>query len=115
MNFVNYESLLFANLADQKTALLSAEKPIFLNAVNICNVSSVNIRINLQLVRLLASPVIENFLVHNVLVQPNESINLISLGRLEVFLKDGDNLLCFSNGYTELFDCTVCYTTLNEL
>jgi hypothetical protein len=48
-------------------------------------------------------------------VQPNESINLISLGSLEVFLADGDNLLCFSNGYTELFDCTVCYTTLNEL
>lgn len=115
MNFVNYESLLFANLADQKTALLSAEKPIFLNAVNICNVSSINIRINLQIVRLLASPVIENFLVHNVLLQPNESINLISLGSLEVFLADGDNLLCFSNGYTELFDCTVCYTTLNEL
>jgi len=115
MNFVNYESLLFANLADQKSVLLSVEKPTFLNAVNICNITDSNIRINLQIIRLLVSPSIENFLVRNVLIPSNESRNLISLGDLEVFLQDGDNLLCFSNGYSQIFDCAVCYTTLNEL
>jgi|TARA_R110000744_G_scaffold94223_2_gene181937 hypothetical protein len=114
MNFIEYESLIFANLADQKTVLLSVEKSTFLNAVNICNTSETNIRINLQIVRLLENPKQENFLVKNVLIQPNESHNLMSLGNLEVFLKDGDNLLCFSNGYSQLFDCTICYTELNE-
>lgn len=114
MKFVDYQSLIFSNLADQKTVLLSVEKLTFLNAVNICNTSEENIRINLQIVRLLSSPKQENFLVKNVLIQPNESHNLISLGNLEVFLKDGDNLLCFSNGYSHLFDCTICYTELNE-
>lgn len=115
MNFISYQSLIFANLADQKTVLLSVEKPVFLNAVNICNISEINIRINLQIVRLLVSPQQENFLVKNVLLQPNETHNLMSLGNLDVFLKDGDNLLCFSNGYSQLFDCTICYTELNEL
>jgi len=114
MQFINYQSLIFAGLADQKTVLLSVEKPTFLNAVNICNTSSDNIRINLQIVRLLISPKQENFLVRNVLIQPNESNNLISLGNLEVFLKDGDNILCFSDGYSQQFDCTICYTELNE-
>ncbi len=114
MNFVEYKSLIFANLADQKTVLLSLEKTIFLNSVNICNTSEDNIRINLQIVRLLEDPTQENFLIKNVLIQPNESLNLISLGGLEVFLKNGDNLLCFSNGYSQVFDCTICYTELNE-
>ncbi len=114
MNFIEYESLIFANLADQKTVLLSVEKPTFLNAVNICNTSEANIRINLQIVRLLENPKQENYLVKNVLIQPNESHNLMSLGNLEVFLKDGDNLLCFSNGYSQLFDCTICYMGMNE-
>lgn len=114
MQFVSYESLIFDQLADQKTVLLSVEKPTFLNAVNICIISEDNIRINLQIVRLLTNPKQENFLVRNVLIQPNESHNLIALGNLEVFLHDGDNLLCFSNGYSQLFDCTICYTELNE-
>ena len=114
MHFTSYESLIFANLADQKTVLLSVEKPTFLNAVNICNTSEENIRINIQIVRLLSDPKQKSFLVRNVLIQPNESHNLIALGNLEVFLKDGDNVLCFSNGYSQLFDCTICYTELNE-
>lgn len=114
MQFINYESLIFDQLADQKTVLLSVEKPTFLNAVNICNISEDNIRMNLQIVRLLTNPKQESFLVRNVLIQPNESYNLIALGNLEVFLKDGDNVLCFSNGYSQLFDCTICYTELNE-
>ena len=114
MNFVSYKSLLYEKLADQKTVLLSAEKSIFLNAVNICNISDINIRLNLQIVRLLEDPIKESFLVQNVIIQPNESKNLMHLGNLEVYLQDGDSILCFSDGYGQLFDCTICYTELNE-
>lgn len=114
MNFIGYKTIPFNNLADSKTILLSAEKTLFLNGVNICNRTNDNIRINLKLVRLLSDPTIENFIVNNVLLQPNQSCNLLSLGSLQIFLEDGDNLLCFSNGYNENFDCTLCYTELNE-
>lgn len=112
--FVDYKSLIFSDLVDKKTVLLSVERPTFLNAINVCNTSKENIRINLQIVRLLVDPKQENYLVKNVLIQPNESHNLMSLGNLEVFLQDGDNILCFSNGYSEQFDCTICYTELKE-
>lgn len=114
MNFVEYDSLIFSNLADQKVALLSAENTVFLNAVNVCNTTIEDIRVNLKTVRLLSDP-IENFNVHNVLIKPNQSCNLVSLFGLEIFLRDGDSILCFSGGYTQQFDCTVCYTKFNEL
>lgn len=114
MFFIDYKSLIFSNLANEKTVLLSVEKPTFLNAVNICNVSEDNIRINLQIVRLFIEPKEESFLIKNILIQPNETNNLLALGNLEVFLQDGDSLLCFSNGYSQLFDCTLSYTELNE-
>ena len=115
MHFLNYKTLIFTNLADQKTILLNVEKSVFLNAVNICNVSEENIRINLQIVRNINNEKQENYLVKNVLLQPNESHNLMSLGSLEVFLQKEDNILCFSNGYSQIFDCTICYTEQNEI
>lgn len=114
MNFISYETLLFTNLADEKTAILSPEKTCRLDGVNVSNATSANIRINLQIIRLLTTPIVESYLIRNVLIQPNQSLNLLSLGKLEVFLENGDNLLCFSNGYTELFDCTICYSIFNE-
>jgi hypothetical protein len=114
MNFVSYETLLYAALKNLKTPILSLEKTCFLNAVNICNVTNTNIRINLKIIRLLANPTVENYIVKDVLIQPNESKNLLSLGNLEIFLENGDSLLCFSNGYSEIFDCTICYSLLNE-
>lgn len=114
MNFISYESELFTKLADKKTPILSSEKTCVLNGVNICNLTNSNIRINLKIIRLLSDPSIETYIVKDVLIQPNESKNLLSLGSLEIFLENGDNLLCFSNGYSEIFDCTVSYTILNE-
>lgn len=114
MNFISYETLLFSKLADKKTPILSPEKTCFINGVNICNLTNSNIRINLKISRLLSNPTIENYIVKDVLIQPNESKNLLSLGSLEIFLENGDNLLCFSNGYSETFDCTISYTVLNE-
>ena len=114
MNFISYQTLLYEGLAELATPILSPEKTCFLNGVNICNLTNSNIRINLKIVRLLSNPIKENYIIKNVLIQPNESKNLVSLGNLEIFLEDGDSLMCFSNGYSEKFDCTICYTVLNE-
>jgi hypothetical protein len=110
MDFITYNSLLFNNLADQEAALFTATTPVLLDAVNVCNITESNIRINLMLRR----SAVDNFLIYNTLIPPNESFNLLSLGKLKVFLGVSDSLLCFSKGYSQLFDCTICYTALNE-
>lgn len=110
--FIEYKTLSFAEVADQQDILLTAEKTIFLNAVNICNISQENIRIFLQIEKPLSVPVIKNYLISNLLIQPNESLNLLT--GLEVFLQKNDILRCFSDGYTKKFDCTICYSILNE-
>jgi hypothetical protein len=115
MNFLEPSRLLYSNLSDQNTVLLSAEEyTIFLHAINVCNTSNDNIRINLQISSLFDTPIEESYLVKDVLIQPNESHNLLSLGGLQVFLKPGDSLSCFSNGYSQLFDCIICYSVSNE-
>lgn len=121
--FVTYERKLFTNLSDEKTVLFSAERDTIVTAVIVCNKSDStvpSIRINLQSVALLENPVQEAFFVFNLLVQKNESMNLLSLKDQNnditpLFLKDGDNLVCYSNGFSERFDCTVYYRELNEL
>ena len=115
MHFLEPSRLLYSNLSDQNTVVLNAEdKMIFLHAVNVCNTSDENIRINLQMTSLLTTPIEESFLIKDVLIQPNESHNLLALGNLQVFLKAGDSLSCFSNGYSQLFDCIICYSVSNE-
>tara|TARA_B110000908_G_C10267055_1_gene465268 strand:- start:4406 stop:4774 length:369 start_codon:yes stop_codon:yes gene_type:complete len=115
MYFLEPSRLLYSSLSDQKTVVLSTEKEtIFLHAVNVCNMSDDNIRISLQMTSIINTPIEESYLVKDVLLQPNESHNLMSLGNLEVFLKNGDSLICFSNGYSQVFDCVVCYSISNE-
>ena len=115
MHFLEPSRLLYSNLSDQKIVLLSTEKEtIFLHAVNVCNISDENIRISLQMTSKLDESVEESYLVKDVLMQPNESHNLMALGNLAVFLKPGDSLSCFSNGYSQLFDCIICYSVSNE-
>tara|TARA_R110000868_G_scaffold13973_2_gene65279 strand:- start:200 stop:568 length:369 start_codon:yes stop_codon:yes gene_type:complete len=115
MYFLEPSRLLYSSLSDQDTTILTAEgKTIFLHAVNICNTSDDNIRMNLKMTNIINVPIEESYLVKDVLLQPNESHNLMSLGNLEVFLKNGDSLICFSNGYSQVFDCVVCYSISNE-
>lgn len=110
--FIEYKTLSFAQVADQQDILLTAEKTIFLTAVNVCNISQENIRIFLQIEKPLNVPIVKNYLISSLLIQPNESLNLLS--DLEVFLQQHDILRCFSDGYTRKFDCTISYAILNE-
>ncbi len=114
MNFIDYKTLPFNNLSDSTEVLLSAEMSTWVNAVNICNLSDDNIRLNLQFVRSLnVDEPTYTPIRQNVLIQKNESLDLIK--DLKIQLENGDNLLCFSNGYNEKFSCLLCYTELNDL
>lgn len=121
--FVTYDRLLFSNLSDERSVLYSAERDTIIAGVIICSRSEDNnasMRINLQTIALLEDPVQQAFYVHNVLIQKNESMNLLALKDQNneptpMFLKNGDNLVCYSNGYTQKFDCTLYFRELTDL
>lgn len=112
--FISYPSQLFSNLADQKTVLLTAEKTTFLYGVNITNRTNDYINMNLQVVRLLSTPEITTYCVNDRQILPKQSLNLLDEGSLSIFLQDGDSLVCFSNGYSQLYDCNLSYGELTE-
>ena len=113
MNFVNYKTSLFTGLSDNKEVLISAENTLIINGINICNKTNENIGINLELVRLGLKEQ-RNFIVNNKLITGNESLNLMFPGGIFLQLEDLDSLLCFSNAYDQVFDCTICYQELVE-
>lgn len=124
MNFITPIRKLFTNLNDSKTAIFSAERTSIIKSIRCTNKSGVNIRLNLQAIALLENPIQESFIAFNCLVLANQSIDLLSVlysnssEVVEHVMLDGDNLVCYSNGFSEKFDCTfVGYeeTTLNEV
>lgn len=57
---------------------------------------------------------------NNFLINPYSTVNVIdTLGTLNIAYSSApyvnDRLVCFSNGYTQIFDCEVVYAQLNEL
>lgn len=124
MNFITPIRKLFTNLNDSKTAIFSAERTSTIKSIRCTNKSGVNIRLNLQAIALLENPIQESFLAFNCLVLANQSIDLLSVlysnssEVVEHVMLDGDNLVCYSNGFSEKFDCTfVGYeeTILNDV
>lgn len=118
MSFIKYDNLPFPKLSEVATILITAEKPTWVEKISICNLSDDNtgIRLNLKLIKALdvVKP-IEVFRVKNLLIDKNQSKDLIIyLGNKE-FLNNGDSLIIFSNGYKELFDCTMDFYELNEI
>lgn len=60
------------------------------------------------------------FYINELEIKPYTTIDIIDITgvlQLEYNLTPyvSDSLVCFSNGYTQLFDCDVCYAQLNEL
>ena len=85
MNFIDYKSALFSNLNDSTEVIFTAEMPTFINSINICNLVNENIRINLQIVRLLNVTEPKSiYLIKNILIQTNESLNIVSFKDLEI-------------------------------
>lgn len=132
MNFVNYSTSIFPNLNyNQQIILQSSIHTLFVDSITICNRSNNDIRINL-VKKIIGSDSSTNqgFIVNNIEVQApitgktdsKSTINLISLFGLKVFLPVMSSsgitytteLICYSNGITQNFDCTVDYTTFVE-
>jgi len=113
MNFIKPIRLLFNNLTDSKTAIFSSEGNVVIKSIRCCNRSGVSIRLNLQVVALLEHPVQEAYIAENLLILPNQSTDLLSISYgsssevVEHRMFDGDSLVCYSNGFSEKFDCII--------
>lgn len=113
MNFIRPIRLYFNNLSDSKTALFNSEGNVVIKSIRCCNRSGRNIRLNLQVIALLESPIQEAFIAENLLILPNQTTDLLAIiygGASEVVehrLFDGDSLICYSDGYDDKFDCII--------
>lgn len=113
MNFIKPIRLLFNNLSDSKTALFSSEGNVVIKSIRCCNRSGRNIRLNLQVIALLESPIQEAFIAENLLILANQTTDLLAIicGEasevVEHRLLDGDSLICYSGGYDDKFSCII--------
>lgn len=112
IGFITYESPEFSDLSKNPTVLFSAERTTWVFNVMITNKSKTNIRIFLEKVSLLNDPIKRAFRAHNKLIEPNQTIDII----LDTMtLNNGENLVCYSDGFSSVFDCIVDLGILNEL
>jgi hypothetical protein len=119
--FVNYSSNMFAGLINVPTTILTASTNVLLiNSIMICNRTANNIRFNLQKVRT-GTTEVAVFYVNELEIEPFATIDIVESLQLQILLEYSltppisDSLNCFSNGYTQVFDCEITYTQLNEL
>lgn len=112
--FINPHSNIFPNLSDSREPVLSAEVGTYAIGVKIVNTTDQIIFVSLKLVKLLdiETPQ-EVFWAFKKEIAPRQEMDLISCPWQ--YLEDGDSLIVFSEGYTQVFDCTVFYAELNEL
>jgi hypothetical protein len=132
VNFVNYNTSILPSLNfTQQVILGSSLNTLYVNSITVCNQSNNDIRINLiKKISGTDGSSTQSFIVNNVEVQApvtgkkdsKSTINLISLFGLNIYLpvmvKAGvtytTELICYSNGINQNFDCTVDYTTFIE-
>lgn len=121
MNFVSPIRLLFKELADSKTPLYSAEGNVVIKSIRCTNTSKENIRVTLEAIALLEHPIQEAYLTYNRLILPNQSVDLLSVvcgdtaEVVEHRMLDGDNLVCYSDGFSKQFSCVVSGYQENEI
>lgn len=119
--FVNYSSNLFPGITNIPTTILTANtNVIIVNSINVCNLGTDNIRFNLQKLRTQATPVTISY-VNQLEIQTYDTVDIVAKFGIQIYLQYSatpsisDSLICFSNGYTQKFDCEITYTILNEL
>jgi hypothetical protein len=121
--FVDYPSNPFANIINvPKTILVANTNPLQVNGLIVCNRVGQPIRFNLKKIRTQTSPV-EIFYINEFEIKPYETVDVIAKIGLQIFLEYSatpdpsvsDSLECFTNGYTQICDCEISYTRLNDL
>ena len=109
--FINDIKNNFESISTIRTVLFSAEKTTIISSIRCTNITDTNIRITLEDIRLLKSPVEKGYLCYNLLVTPNQTIDLLMVTKgnsseiAEHKLLDGDNIVCYSSSYGETFSC----------
>ena len=99
---------------------------LIVNSIIVCNYGEQDIRFNLKRVgSTMLLDTFDNFLTYNLEIKSYKTdqsdsrklntIDVITLVGMQIFLEIGDSLICYSNGYTQKFDCEVNYTKLNGL
>lgn len=119
---VNYPSNVFAGLFNTPQTIIDSSvltKTLIVNGILICNRGAQDIRFNLYKYRDQTSPVTVYY-VNEFIIKAYDTVDIVNEFGLEIFLQYNadpsivDSLICFSNGYTQIFDCEVSYTELNE-
>lgn len=120
--FVDYLSSPFADVSETPTTILEASAhSLLVNGLIVCNTGAQDIVFGLRKLRTQALP-IEISYVNRFTIKAYETVDIISRIGLQVILEYStaetpnivDSLICFSDGYSQIFDCEISYTKLNE-
>lgn len=121
MNFISPIRILFKELADSRTPLYSSEGNVVIKSIRCTNTSSEHIRVTLEAIALLEHPIQEAYITFKRLILPNQSVDLLSVicgdtaEVIEHRMLDGDNLVCYSDGFSKQFSCIVSGYKENEV
>lgn len=121
MNFISPIRILFKELADSRTPIYSSEGNVVIKSIRCTNTSSENIRVTLEAIALLENPEQEAYITFKRLILPNQSVDLLSVlcgdtaEVVEHRMLDGDNLVCYSDGFSKQFSCVVSGYQENEV
>ena len=121
MHFLDYPSNIFAGINSTEQNILTADSNVlWLNSLTVCNTVGSTLRFNLKKRRIQENS-IEIFLVNELEIKPFQTVDIVQELGLKISLQYqqipaiSDNLICFSKGLKQIFDCEVCYSKLNEL
>lgn len=123
--FINYEPLPYANLSNGQTTLIGTDSinyphTLIINGICLTNLGNQSIRFNLKKNRVQTTPV-SIFKVKEFEVKAYQTIDVIGYFNMQLILKYSntspivtENLVCFSNSPSQLFDCEITFSVLNE-
>jgi hypothetical protein len=132
--FVDYLSNPFSNLSNTpQIIIMTSTNSLWVQSLIVTNTGEEDIRVNLKFMRNITDPLgnVGIFLAKNFLIPSYKTIStqkevslyntvdlVKSLGipmNLQYTSNITESLAIYSNGYTQLFDCSVIYSRLNEL
>lgn len=126
--FVNYLSLPIAGLSSTPTSILTATtNQLIVTNLVVCNYLERDMRFNLKKIRTFEGGNIEIFYLVDYEIKALQSVDILSsistnindmssiILEYNVTPAISDSLICYSNGYTQVFDCEISYMQLNEL
>lgn len=106
MNYIKYLSPRFSNVSDERIDMYIDPLLAYLRAVNVCNKSEENIRVNLRVITVEDIETSEHYIIRSRIIKPNSSENLLAEGSLYEIVQAGEKLQCYSDGYNQIFDCS---------